>query len=232
MKNKTKGLFISIEGGDGSGKRTQSKILRDYLRNELKKDVLQVSFPRHGKASAYYASQYLNGNYGDANSVHADLASLTYALDRFASKDLIEEYLAKPNGIVVADRYVASNLAHQGTKFSNKKDRHEYYNRIMQTEYEVLGIPKPDINIVLLVPTALAQKNVDKKDASVRSYTSLKRDVHEADSNHLELAKSNYEELCVLYPKEFIAIKCTDKDSKIRSIDDIQQDIRSILKIT
>jgi dTMP kinase len=223
-----KSLFIAIEGGDGSGKATQSAILSDYLREELKKDVLKISFPQYGKDSAYYAGKYLDGAYGSANEVPADLASLTYAIDRFAAKSDIQKQLAKTDGIVIADRYVASNLAHQGTKFNSDDDRHAYYERMMKTEYETLGVPRPDINIVLIIPTALAQANVDKKDA--RSYTDKKRDIHEADPNHLEKAKANYEELCRMYPNEFIAVQCVNESGIMRSIDDIQNKIRQIIE--
>src|SRR5690606_6153691 len=133
-------------------------------------DVLKQSFPRYDKESGYYVSQYLNGVYNeDPNKVPADLASLAYAIDRYAAGADIRKHLGKPDSVVIADRYVASNLAHQGTKFSTKKERLDYYERMMATEYEILGIPKPTINIVLLMPASLAQENVDKKSA--RAYT-------------------------------------------------------------
>lgn len=222
-----KSLFVAIEGGDGSGKGTQSNLLAEYAKNELKKNVFKISFPQYGEPSGYYAGKYLDGSYGDADEVPADLASLAYAIDRYAAKKNIVDQLNIPDSIVIADRYVASNLAHQGTKFDNEIDRHAYYDRILQTEYETLGIPRPDINIVLIMPTALAQANVDKKDA--RSYTDKKRDIHEADPNHLERAKSNYEELCRLYPDEFKAVQCVDSDNAMRTIDDIQNEIRQLI---
>ena len=180
------GLFIAIEGGDGSGKKTQSKLLADYARTILHKNVYEVNFPRHGEFSSYYADQYLNGAYGGINEVHADLASLPYAFDRFAASADIRAHLDDPNSLVIADRYVASNLAHQGTKFAHTKQRLEYYERIMKTEYEVLGIPRPDLNIILLVPPGMSQTNIDQK--ATRAYTPLKRDIHEADEIHLERA--------------------------------------------
>lgn len=223
------GLFVAIEGGDGSGKGTQSTLLADYLTSQ-KKDVLKISFPRYGEPSAYYAGNYLDGAYGAADTVPADLASLAYAVDRYAASKDINAQLEKKDGVVIADRYVASNLAHQGTKFSDTAERHAYYERMKQTEYEVLGIPRPSVNIVLIMPTDLAQANVDKKDAQTRSYTTKKRDIHEADASHLERAKANYEELCRLYPDEFIAIQCVDQSNVMRPIDDIQTEIQSIIK--
>lgn len=216
------GRFIAIEGGDGSGKATQAKLLAEYAR-EQGIDVLEISFPRYGQASAYYVEQYLNGKYGSNNDVPAELGTLPYALDRFAARDEIIAHLKKADSLVIADRYMASNLAHQGTKVEGEAARHEFYRRTMLTEYDILGIPRPELNIVLLVPSDISQANVDKKDA--RSYTGKKRDIHEADANHLDLAKRNYEEICELYSDEFIAINCMNQSGKLRSIDDIQSEI-------
>jgi dTMP kinase len=222
------GVFIAIEGGDGSGKGTQAELLAAYARDELNRNVLKISFPQYGKPSARYAELYLNGAYGGADEVAADLASLAYAIDRYDARKVIEPVIEKPDGFVIADRYVASNLAHQGTKFATESERHAYYERMMETEFGVLGIPEPSLNIVLLVPTAIAQSNVDKK--AERSYTTLKRDIHEADASHLERAKANYEELCRLYPERFKGIDCLDKNQQLRSIESIQAEIQTMLK--
>lgn len=221
-----RGLFIAIEGGDGSGKATQAELLRQYYTDNLGKHVMKISFPRYGEDSAYYVSQYLNGAYGSADSVSADLAGLAYALDRFVAKDEINDCLNQ-KGMVIADRYVASNLAHQGTKFSDATERQAYYQRNMHTEFDLFGVPKPDKNIVLIMPTDKAQSNVDKKDP--RTYTDKKRDIHEADASHLDRATANYKELCDLYPAEFIPIICTDESGQMRTITDIQAEIQTIV---
>ncbi|MFZ2125790.1 MAG: hypothetical protein WA087_01530 [Candidatus Saccharimonadales bacterium] len=224
-----RGLFITIEGGDGSGKATQAELLSKHCRDKLGRHVLKVSFPRYGEPSGYYAGRYLDGAYGAANDVHPEIASLPYAIDRFAARDEILAALNEPNSIVIADRYVASNMAHQGTKIADSNERKEFYERIMQTEYDILGIPRPNKNIVLLVPAETAQQNVDKK--APREYTNKKRDIHEADTSHLEKAKKNYEELCILYPDEFTPIKCTDEEKRMRTIEEIQTEIQTILAI-
>ena len=218
--------FIAVEGGDGSGKGTQTENLREYLTSTLGKLVTKLSFPQYDQPSAYYAKRYLNGEYGGINDVHPDLASLAYAIDRYAAKSQIESALADPSHLVLTDRYVGSNIAHQGAKIDDKQERHAFYERTLHTEYDILGIPRPAKNIVLLVPSTVAQENVDKKSA--RSYTNLKRDIHEADADHLEKAKRNYQELCDLYPEEFLPIDCMDGD-KQRTIEDIQAEIRALL---
>lgn len=220
--------FIAIEGGDGSGKATQTEILRAYVADKLGKKVTKLSFPRYGQPSAYYAEQYLNGNYGAVNDIHPDLGVLAFAIDRFAEKPALEAILQDAEHLVISDRYMGSNLAHQGAKIDNPKQRHEFYERTLHTEYEILGLPRPAKNIVLLVPSQIAQANVDKK--SQRGYTTLQRDIHEADADHLEKAKRNYQELCTLYPNEFIALDCM-QDGALRSIDDIQAEIRQLLAL-
>jgi len=220
------GLFIAIEGGDGSGKGTHSELLVQYM-NETGKKASKVSFPRYGQDSAFYVEKYLNGAYGQAEDVPADLGVLPFALDRYAASHEIRQLLSEEEAIVISDRYMASNLAHQGTKVADTAERKEFYERTKITEYSVLGIPRPDKTIVLIMPTEHAQSNVDKKAA--RSYTDLKRDIHEASSDHLDKAKANFEELCKLYPDEFTAVQCTDDSGAMRTIDDIQHEVRSLL---
>lgn len=187
------GRFVAIEGGDGSGKGTHSELLQQYFIG-LGNEVTKLSFPRYGSDSAFYVERYLNGAYGQADDVPADLGVLPYAIDRYAASSDIRLALAQEGAIVIADRYMASNLAHQGAKISEPEERVAFYERTKVTEYGVLGIPKPDQTIVLVMPTEHMQSNVDKKAA--RDYTTLKRDIHEADAGHLEKAKSNFEELC------------------------------------
>lgn len=220
------GRFIAIEGGDGSGKGTHSELLLQHTIT-LGMNATKISFPRYGNDSAYYVEKYLNGAYGKANDVPADLGVLPYAIDRYAASADLRLALSADTAVVIADRYMASNLAHQGSKIDEADERHAFYERTKVTEYGVLGIPKPDMTLVLVMPTEHMQSNVDKKAA--RDYTTLKRDIHEADADHLEKAKANFEELCQLYPDEFTAVYCTDDSGAMRPIDDIQSEIRRII---
>jgi dTMP kinase len=190
-------------------------------------NATQISFPRYGNDSAFYVEKYLNGAYGDASDVPADLGVLPYAIDRYAASAEIRASLADDDSVLIADRYMASNLAHQGAKIEDETERKAFYERTKTTEYGVLGIPKPDMTIVLVMPTEHMQSNVDKKAA--RDYTEMKRDIHEADADHLDKAKANFEELCRLYPAEFTSISCVNDHGEMRSIEDIQHDIRSIV---
>lgn len=217
------GVFVAIEGSDGSGKATQALELETRAFKQGY-DVLRVSFPNYGSLPAKFIERYLTGKYGPATEVHAELASVLFAIDRYAASEKIRNHLKKPHSLVVSDRYVASNLAHQGTKFTMTPSRRAFYKKILELEYKVLGLPRPDLSVLLLVPTEVAQTNVDNK--APRSYTTAKRDEHEKDADHLEKASANYRELAELYPDSFTAISCMKPDnSAMRSVAEIHEDI-------
>lgn len=222
--------LFAIEGGDGSGKGTQTKLLVDKLRAEGIA-VFHGSYPRYGQASAALVERYLRGEYGEAGAVPADLASCAFLLDRIAGANEIKAFFAEhPDGIGILDRHVISNLAHQAARIDDYDERVAFYDDWKVREYETFGVPKPAINAILLVPSSLAQENVDKKAA--RSYTDAQRDIHEADANHLDKTLRNYQELAELFPDELVAIRAIDKATQeMRSKEEVQQEIRQAFGI-
>lgn len=198
------GLFFVIEGTDGTGKGTQFELLTKRLV-EAGHKVAVFDFPRYSEPSSYYVREYLNGNYGTSEEVGPFTASLFYALDRFAARDQIKEALAD-GYIVLSNRFVASNMGHQGTKFDTSEERKGYFLWLDNLEFGMLGIPRPTKNFVLRATAEIAQKLVDQK--AKRDYTDKKRDLHEADLEHLKKAVMVYDELCTLMPKDFARIDC------------------------
>lgn len=198
------GVFIVIEGTDGSGKGTQFKLLMERL--ELAGyEVATFDFPRYDEPSSYFVKEYLNGKYGSADEVGPYTASLFYALDRYEAGPQIRQAL-KEGKVVLANRFTGSNMAHQGTKFRHADERRGYFIWLDNLEFEMLHIPRPNLNLVLRVPAEIAQTLVDKKEQ--RSYTDKKRDIHEADLSHLQRAVDVYDDLCQLFPKDFLRIDC------------------------
>lgn len=211
------GIFIVIEGTDGSGKGTQFKLLTERLQTEGY-EVATFDFPRYDENSSYFVREYLNGKYGTADEVGPYTGSLFYALDRYEAAPAIREALEQGK-VVLANRFTGSNMAHQGTKFANVEQRRGYFIWLDNLEFQMLNIPRPDINVVLRVPADVAQELVDRKET--RSYTDKKRDIHEADLNHLERAVEVYDDLCNLFPKDFSRIDCV-RSGKLLSVDDVQ----------
>lgn len=205
MKTKKKGKFIVIDGTDGSGKATQTKLLIDRLK-KLGRQVEMVDFPQYGKKSAGLAEEYLNGNYGTAEEVGPYRASIFYAVDRYDASFKIKKWL-DAGKIVVSNRYVAANMAHQGGKIKNARTRGKYFRWLHNLEFKIFAIPQPDRNLILHVDAAVAQKLVDSKGK--RAYIQNgKRDIHEKDLTHLRNAEKVYLEIAQKFPG-FQLVECT-----------------------
>lgn len=213
----SKGSLIVIEGTDGSGKTAQTKLLVEKLKSRGF-SVTTFEFPRYNEPSSYFVTEYLNGRYGGVNDVSPKAAAMFFALDRFGAKADIAAAL-DDNKIVIINRYVASNMAHQAAKISAPVARTEFYKWVGQLEFNTLNIPRPNLNLILHVPAGIAQKLVDKK--SKRDYiTNGKRDIHEDDLDHLEKAEQAYLELAQQFPQFFDLVECT-KNGKLASIEEV-----------
>lgn len=223
-----KGKFIVIEGTDGSGKATQTKVLADKLTGAGYR-VAMFDFPQYFKSSSDFVKAYLQGRYGSISEVGPQKASLLYALDRFEAAPEIRAAL-KEGKIVLANRYVASNLGHQGAKIPSADERMRFYLWIQDLEYKILEIPKPDLNVVLHVPAKVAQQLVDQKTGSERGYTGGKtRDLHESSLSHLKKAERVYLELVRLFPRQFTLLECF-RNGKILPVEEISESIWKLVQ--
>lgn len=197
-----------IEGTDGSGKGTQTEFLVERFQKEGY-SVEQIHFPQYGERSAAMVEDYLNGKFGTAEEVGPYRASIFYAVDRYAASPQIRSWL-EAKKIVIANRYVGSNMGHQGGKIPDTEERKKYFDWNYNLEYNLFQIPKPDVNIILHVKPEISQKLVDQKGD--REYLQgKKRDIHEDDINHLKNAESAYLQMAQMYP-EFELIECVENE--------------------
>jgi dTMP kinase len=199
----TNGILITIEGIDGSGKNTQARLLEQSLIS-LGRRVFFTGFPQYDSWFGAMISQFLNGELGDLQSVDPRFAALLYAGDRFEAKTQILDAL-KEGKIVLCDRYVGSNLAHQVARTPAER-RSEMLRWIEHLEYTIYGLPRENLILYLRVPPAEAQKLVAKKSA--RGYTSAKLDLQESSLRHLEDAAEMYDMLSRSRP--WATIQCFD----------------------
>ncbi len=221
-----RGAFIVIEGIDGTGKTTQTQLLHNHLV-QAGYTVEIFDFPRYEHPSAYFVERYLNGHYdGEGGSTTPYQASLFFALDRFGAAADIRAAL-EAGMVVICNRYVGSNMGHQGGRLTDDRARADYFNWVEHLEFELLKVPKPDVSVVLQLNAEVAQRQVDKKDP--RSYTDQKRDLHEVDLEHLQNAEKVYEQMCEQFPQTFIKVSCGTSD-RIDSIESIQERIWGTVK--
>jgi dTMP kinase len=198
-----RGKFIVLEGIDGSGKRTQLEALaRAFSRRGIA--FSRVSFPNYQGFFGKLIGQFLNGDFGPLAAVDPHFSALLYAEDRLESKPALEMALASGK-ILLADRYIASNLAHQGARVPQRK-RTEFLVWLKELEYNVNALPVEDLVIYLRLPVADAYRLIGEKNS--RNYTKLRRDLQEADFAHLEAAAQVYDELAT--QQNWLMIECFD----------------------
>lgn len=219
------GKLIAIDGVDASGKQTQTSLLLSRLQNEGK-DVKMVSFPAYDKPSSTLVKMYLDGEFGDKPSdVNAYATSTLFAADRFATykTDWGRDY---NNGtIILADRYVTSNLIHQASKIDSLAEKERFIAWLEDLEYGVYGLPRPDVTVFLDMPPEYGAELM--KDRLNKANGNEKKDIHESDFSYLEVSYKN---------AVFVAEQCgwkrilCVKDGKIRSVEEIHEDIYSSIE--
>jgi dTMP kinase len=213
------GKLIAVEGIDGSGKRTQVDLLAKSLAMRGH-SVYSTGFPQYNSWFGNMVGQFLNGEFGSLESVDPHFTALLYAGDRFEAKSKLTSALDSGQ-IVLADRYIASNLAHQ-TARASADQRGDFLSWIEHLEYNIYGLPRESLILYLRVPPVHAQALVKQK--SSRSYTSAKQDILEASLRHLEDAAEMYDSLSRRAP--WATVQCFDATrNAIRPADDIAAEV-------
>jgi len=229
-----RGKFFVFEGIDGCGKSTQTKLLEKYFKQKGY-IVEKIDFPQHGEKSSGMVDEYLAGKYGEAKDVGPYVASIFYACDRYDASFKIRKWLEEGK-IVVSDRYLVSNIGHQGGKIKDLKNWRKYVKWLYELEYGLFKIPKPDYTFILKTSPEFSLKlahNITdtQKQARREAYlgSSNKQDIHEKDKSHLTDALSSYLRVAKEFPKDFKVIECL-KNNELFPPGIINQKIIKILE--
>lgn len=216
------GILIAIEGTDASGKQTQSELLYKKLCERGIKARL-VSFPAYKNDSSTLVRMYLAGEFGkNPGDVNAYAASVFYAADRFATfrTDWGKDY--NDGAVIVADRYVPSNIIHQASKLG-KDEKTEFIKWLSELEYKHFGLPKPDAVIFLNMPPETAAELMAERANKIDN--SAKKDIHESSSDYLKASYNNA--VGIAEKLGWKNISCIN-ESGIRTIEDISGEIMNI----
>ena len=178
------GIFIDLEGLDGSGKTTQTELICKRLQQD-NIDFTRIKLPDYDSDSSILVRKYLAGDFGkNAGDVNAYAASVLYAADRFAS--YTEKWGAdyKAGKLIFADRYTPANALYQMTKL-HKSEWDPFLHWLFDFEYNKIGIPEPDKVIFLDMPVEVSQKLMTARYGGDES----KKDVHEANVDFLNACR-------------------------------------------
>lgn len=217
------GKLIVIDGVDCSGKETQAKLLYKAIR-ETRSDCEMISFPRYSEPSCELVREYLNGTFGSKpDDVDPYTASTFYAADRYAS------YKCEPwgkcydsGGIVIADRYMTSNIIHQAPKFKASDERQEFVTWLACLEYVHNRIPVPDMVIYLDMPFEILTKLLVERAKA--DGTENKLDIHEGNFEYLKRCRLINTSINNKF-KLWDTINCADATGRLKSIDEIHDAI-------
>lgn len=168
-------MLIAIEGVDGAGKNTLTTGLRAAFE-AAGKSVGTCAFPRYGDSvTADVAAEALRGQHGDlADSVYA--MAVLFALDRAGARGEIAR-LRNSHDVVILDRYVASSAAYSAARLHQDADG-EMVDWVRRLEFERLGLPAPDWQVLLDVPVELAAQRARHREDqdSTRARDAYERD--------------------------------------------------------
>lgn len=218
------GKLICIEAGDGSGKETQTDKLFQRLQDNHEQ-VRKISFPNYESESSSLIKMYLNGDFGKSpGDVSPYIASTFYAVDRYASYKKDWEEFYQGGGIVLADRYTTSNMVHQAVKITDSEARKKYLDWLLDFEFTLFGLPKPDCVIFLDMPPKYSSQLILNRRNKITG--AMEKDIHERDTVYLEQSYKGSLWLSETYG--WHKIPCV-ANGKIRSIDDIHNDIYDVV---
>ena len=197
------GISIAVEGIDGSGKRTLAENLKKKFE-ELGTDTEIISFPRHKEEfSGELVDKFLYEGLRFNNDEYKEIREgMLYAIDRMVSlgrirengKSKLDEY--NENKLFIFDRYLSSNFIHRSNNMK-EKDLMSYIRTMKYIEFKLLGLPEPDITLVLSVKPEVSYENKIKRGRETDENETLE---------NLTIAYNKLQKLCKL--EDYIMIDC------------------------
>ncbi|HUJ39433.1 MAG TPA: dTMP kinase [Candidatus Acidoferrales bacterium] len=193
-----RGMLIVFEGIDGAGKRTQiSRLAAALAARNIPSETM--SFPVYETFIGRLIERYLGGEFGPLEQVDPHFSAMLFANDRLMQKGRLVGALEAGKTLLL-DRYVASNLAHQGSRVA-PAERGVFLEWLRKLEYAANELPREDLVLYLRIDPAEAQERVRLRRSPGRG-----GDLHESDVQHLADAAGVYDELA--RGENWITIDC------------------------
>lgn len=207
------GKLIVIEGGDASGKATQTEALKQKLEADGHR-VETFDFPHYQNTVGGLISECLRGERGDFIALDSRIVSLMFGADRYESKTLFTKWLEE-GAVVILDRYTSANMLHQGAKIADEEERKKTVKWIYHLEHEVFGLPIPDAVFYLAIP-AEVRAGLQKKEGK-------KADKAEINLEHQKQVDERADSIFGIY-KNTKKIECM-RDGQLRTVEDIANEV-------
>ena len=197
-----RGMFITFEGGDGSGKSTQIQSVRDWFESRGR-EVIVTREPGGTELGTEIRRLVQNG----PEDVDARTEALLYAADRAYHVATVIRPALERGAVVLGDRYIASSLAYQGAARSLGVDE-----IASLSAWATQGL-YPSLTFLLdLPPEVGARRRTDAPDRMERE----SMDFHErVRHEYLRLADAEPERIVVI--------------DAVGTVDEVFSEIRGVL---
>lgn len=219
-----RGLFLSIEGPDGSGKTTQINLLRQFLESNRIADY-DVIFTR--EPGGTLIGEKIRNIILD--NTHTEMSDLTEAMLYAAGRAQHVEQIIRPalaqGKLVICDRFIDSSIAYQGYG-RNLGDNVEIINSI------AVGDTMPYRTIFIDLDPEIAHSRIAESVCDTNDEdTDLNAQRHRTHLDRLELEKmtfhqkvyDGYKDIVRKNPERFVVV-----DGR-GSIDEVQERLRTSL---
>ena len=223
------GKLIVIDGVDSSGKQTHTEMLAERLADDGF-GVKRLSFPDYDSPSSSLVRMYLSGQFGDKpEDVNAYAASSFFAADRFASyRTKWKSDYADDDKIIIADRYVSSNMIHQASKLETEEEKNNFLRWLSELEYEIYRIPKPDITFFLDMPVECAERLMAERKNKFSG--GEQKDIHESNREYLVKSYNNARHIAEALGWHRVDCTSAGEIRKIRDInDELYREVRKVI---
>ncbi len=218
LKKASKGLLISFDGIDSSGKETQTEKLARRLR--FQGQVVHVlQSPDYSIPSGQKLQRLLHSTRGEWEKLSWQEKMQLFALNRVEHRERVMQAL-KRHEIIIYDRYVPSSIAFitaEALLKDKSTERQQIGTTVAHHEYEENSMPREDISIFLDVPPKLTQtllKRRKRKRKEGQEYTDLVA--------IQERLYKEYDLLCTDNPQHYIRIACVE-GTEILGTEDIAE---------
>ena len=216
-----KGLLLVNEGPDGSGKETQTRLLCEFLEG-AGYNLEKFAFPTYRQDPVADLIRFmLREAKEDWNLRDWRSKAVLYASNRLRFLPAMQEALNRPGNVVVCDRFVSSNQGHMGALAEDPIERRQRYAWIDHLEFEMMGLPRPDVVLLHTMPSKMRTELLFKRENG-------KPDAHEGNSAYLDKVEQAYHELMDFYPNTWCHVPA-DVNGILQTPEEVHIRVRAVL---
>ncbi|WP_308113472.1 dTMP kinase [Kineosporia corallincola] len=209
------GVFVALEGGDGTGKSTQARMLADWLRSDQGHDVVLTREPGATPAGVRMREVLL----GNGSDIGSRSEALLFAADRAHHVEAVVRPALARGAVVVTDRYIDSSVAYQGAGRDLDGDE---VQRI--SEWATDGL-RPALTVLLDVDPVISKAR-RARDSTRAGEDRLES---EADEFH-ERVRAEFLALARRTPHRYLVIDAGLAPDQIQQL--IREGVRQVLPVS